>query len=316
MQAQAQDQAQQAQYDQIQQAIAQKQEAEMAAYNQAVAEYQAAQAAQVEQVRQQVTQQVVQTQIEQARQQIMQQMVQAQIEAQITAYISQVQMDTAQQALLKQAVEEQLANQIAAQIQQGAQVQIQDQMVADAIVQSARQIHTHQNAGMPAMGAEDTITQQRDQQRELSYARAAQIRKAAAVQTGEVRVSGAKRPFIAPVVAQDIVDIAQVWKKLERNSKAWALLIDDRDKVMTVYEFIERFRKKGVKINKQPTHYAQMVDEMSIQNPQMLLNSFMDVLQLMAVMEYDFDAGVDKDLLARKMLGSDSYEANKKRLGK
>ena len=40
------------------------------------------------------------------------------------------------------------------------------------------------------------------------------------------------------------------------------------------------------------------------------------VLMFVAVMEYDFDNGVNKDLLAQKILGLQVYETNRKRFGR
>lgn len=111
----------------------------------------------------------------------------------------------------------------------------------------------------------------------------------------------------------DVVDIEDVWKKLDENGRAWNLLIDDQAKVMTVNEFIERYRKKKVRISKSPDHYAQMIDDMAMQNPKLLDNPFMGIIQMIAVMEYDFDFGGDRDEMARKLLGP-MYESNKQRV--
>ena len=111
----------------------------------------------------------------------------------------------------------------------------------------------------------------------------------------------------------DIVDIEDLWKKLDQNSQAWNLLIDDQAKVMTVNEFIERYRKRKIRISKSPEHYTKMIDDMAAQNPKLLENAFMGIIQILAVMEYDFDYGGDRDELARKLLGP-MYEGNKQRL--
>lgn len=113
---------------------------------------------------------------------------------------------------------------------------------------------------------------------------------------------------------QDVVDLADVWKKLDNKSTVWPLLMDDQAKVLTISEYISRFERQGVKIKLPPEHYAQMVDEVSGQNPQMLQRPFGEVLQVLAIVDYDFDNGMDKDLLARKVLGDDGFEKNKQRL--
>ena len=113
---------------------------------------------------------------------------------------------------------------------------------------------------------------------------------------------------------QETVDLADVWKKLDKRSTAWTLLVDNQAKVLTVSEYIERFQKQGVKINKDPMYYVGMLDQMVTQNPDMLKRPFWELLQMAAIMEYDFDNGMDKDLLAKHVLGQAGFEANKKRL--
>lgn len=120
-------------------------------------------------------------------------------------------------------------------------------------------------------------------------------------------------PQALPSDAQDTVDLSEVWKKLDKRSTVWTLLIDDQAKVLTVSEYIDRFHKEGVKINEPPLHYAQMIDQVVGQNPQLLNRPFGELLQMMAIVDYDFDNGMNKDDLARKVLGEEGYEANKKR---
>jgi len=113
--------------------------------------------------------------------------------------------------------------------------------------------------------------------------------------------------------AQDTVDLSEVWKKLDNKSTVWKLLMDDQAKVLTVAEYIDRYHQEGVKINEPPLHYAQMIDEMSKENPDMLNMPFGQLLQVLAIVDYDFDNGMDKDTLAKKVLGEAGFEANKKR---
>ena len=92
----------------------------------------------------------------------------------------------------------------------------------------------------------------------------------------------------------------------------WSLLMDDQAKVLTVSEYIDRFHQEGVKIVEPPLHYVQMIDQIVAQNPQMLQRPFGELLQISAIVDYDFDNGMDKDALAKKVLGEAGYEANKK----
>ena len=125
-------------------------------------------------------------------------------------------------------------------------------------------------------------------------------------------------PPSAPVAvgadAQELVDLSEVWKKLDKKATVWALLPDDQSKLLTVAEYISRFQKQGVKISAPPLHYAQAIDQMAQSNPQMLQRPFGELLQVMAIVEYDFDNGMDKDALAKQVLGDEGYESNKKRI--
>ncbi len=109
------------------------------------------------------------------------------------------------------------------------------------------------------------------------------------------------------------VDLSEVWKKLDTSSRVWTLLVEDQAKVLTVSEYLDRFRRQGVKINEPPEHYVQMIDQMSQTTPQMLERPFGDLLKILAIIDYDFDNGMDKDELARKVLGDAAYEQNKQR---
>lgn len=112
---------------------------------------------------------------------------------------------------------------------------------------------------------------------------------------------------------QDEQDLTEVWKKLDKKSTVWKLLIDDQAKTLTVSEYINRFGQEGVKISAPPSHYVQMIDQAVDQNPQMLDRPFGELLQILAIIDYDFDNGMDRDILARKVLGPAGYEANKQR---
>jgi hypothetical protein len=112
---------------------------------------------------------------------------------------------------------------------------------------------------------------------------------------------------------KDVVDLSEVWKKLDTKSTVWELLIDDQSKILTVSEYISRFQQEGVKISAPPAHYVEMIDQLTKQNPQMLDRPFGELIQMLAIIDYDFDNGMDRDVLARKVLGEQGYEVNKQR---
>ena len=110
-----------------------------------------------------------------------------------------------------------------------------------------------------------------------------------------------------------MVDLVEVWKKLDQKSTIWTALADEKAKLLTVSEYISRFQKEGVKIKQPPLHYVQMIDQLTTQNPQMLQRPFGDMLQVLAIIEYDFDNGMNKDDLAKKVLGEAGFAQNKQR---
>ena len=69
-------------------------------------------------------------------------------------------------------------------------------------------------------------------------------------------------------------------------------------------------------INQPPAHYVKLIDDMAAHNPDLLKQPFDAVLRFMAIMEYDYNNGMDQDQLARQVLGDTLYYQNKKRLGR
>jgi hypothetical protein len=116
---------------------------------------------------------------------------------------------------------------------------------------------------------------------------------------------------------KDVVSVNELWKSLDTSSQAWSLLIDKKAKGVTVSHYMDELAKEGGKIHQDPLHYAQIIDDMSSQSPDMLKQPFKDLLRVAAIIEYDFDNGVDKDVLARKVFPDDrAFKSNKQRLGK
>ena len=306
----------QAQDQMIQQAIQQRQQEEIQAYQQAMAAQQAAQEA---------------AQIQAVQQMIMQQMVQAQIEAQIAVAVRQAQIQAAEQAAVKQAVEAEIARQLVQQAAVGQAIQVrqvQQEMIARAVAVQVQNRRVRQISDERDITIAKAVMQARKEQLNQAYAGAAVQQAAgqvAAYQQAQAMRGAAVaqqagalgRPYeqVSSNEVKDVVDITEVWQRLDKDSRAWALLIDNQAKALTVEEFIDRFRKEGAKIQKSPAQYALAIDQMASQNPQMLTQPFKDLVRLTAVMEYDFDNGMDRDALAKKVLGDKFYQDNKKRLG-
>ena len=286
---QAMQHAQMQQEQAMQEAMVQQyQAAQQQAQAQQIAQYQAAQQQAVAQYQQQQMQAQVQQMLLQARQQQMQQVGQAVTQAQQQAMIAGIRAQQQQQIDYSNA---QQAAMVASYVKQYQQVMMEE-AIKQKMTLDAAQMAQYQQAIQ-------------------AHAEAAAIQAMQTKNQAQTFAVGAA-PLGFETVA-DEVDISDVWKKLDVDSRAWSLLIDNQAKVATVADFIDRFAKIGVKITKSPMEYVQIIDQMALQNPSLLKNPFKDLLQLAAIMEYDFDNGTDKDLLARKFLGSQLYEANKKR---
>lgn len=113
-----------------------------------------------------------------------------------------------------------------------------------------------------------------------------------------------------------VVDIYDIWDELTQSSQVWLEMMDQSPKEATIKKYIDFFKQQNVVVRKSPGYYVDLVDQMSRQNPEMLDRPFEDVFRLLTIMEYDFDNGVDSDVLARQVLGSQLYEQNKQRLGR
>ncbi len=320
--------AQQAQVEAYKQA---QEQAQMQAYQEAVAQ------------RQSQEMQAYQQQL------IMQQVVQEQINQEIQAYVQAQRIQAAQQEMVRGIVMQELAKQMAQaqaqQVQQAMVVSAVSRAVEQAALQRAdverqavvEQVHAramgvqaavvsqeiaHRQQVMAAKAVIDVaenqkMTAMRNQIALEGAATQKQYEVAVAKQLGQQAMAGVDKPF-EQVMSDDVkelVDISDVWKSLDKKAAAWVLLIDNQAKVLTVTEYMERFRKEGAKISQEPMHYVQVINDMVTQNPPMLQMPFKELLQIAAIIDYDFDNGGSRDELARKILGP-GYEANKRRLGR
>lgn len=136
--------------------------------------------------------------------------------------------------------------------------------------------------------------------------------------------SGDLRNFIYPdtnflssndPVASEEVNMEQIWKELEISSEVWMYIMDPKPKEITIQRYIDWYAKQGIKIKRPASFYVSAIDSMASQNEALLKNSFKDVFMIVAVLEYDFDNGQDRDALARQILGEPLYSQNRKRLG-
>lgn len=216
---------------------------------------------------------------------------------QTAAYQSQVAQRQAQ------VIQQQRALQMRAiaQRQQAMQGQVQQQMVRQ-----------QQAAYQQAM-----LNQQIQSQQQLRQLQSQQIQQQQHVSGQTYNSSAPFVPAAQPVYetyVEEVVDMATIWKDMEVSAEAWPLIIDMDAKEVIVAKFMEDFRQQGITMKKTPLHYVQLIDAMSFDNPEMLKNPFDKLLQIVAIIEYDFGNGANPDALVKQVLGEKGYQANKERL--
>ncbi|MBF0385993.1 MAG: hypothetical protein HQL27_09000 [Candidatus Omnitrophica bacterium] len=111
------------------------------------------------------------------------------------------------------------------------------------------------------------------------------------------------------------IGLRDLWKELETTSLIWKDIADEGAKLKTVEMYISWYAQQGVKMRKPPEEYVFLIDDIAENNSPMLNGSFRDLLKMVAIIEYDFDNGMDKDSLARQVLGEREYQKNRQRLG-
>lgn len=101
--------------------------------------------------------------------------------------------------------------------------------------------------------------------------------------------------------------------KLVVNMQAWNQL-NQSDKARAVRAIVSLYKiRENVAILNPPSFYAAKIDENLASDPSMAGLSLPSMVKVVAVMEYDFYNGQDKDQLAKEILGERLYEENKRR---
>ena len=118
---------------------------------------------------------------------------------------------------------------------------------------------------------------------------------------------------VAAMIAASFV-FAEPVKQVTGNDY---LALSKQKRVEAVTGLIRDAKAGGVKIKQTPVSYCRRLDAFYAKQPNMRKESFATVLKTLIVMEYDCDqGGVDKDQLARQILGDKAYQQNKARLGR
>ena len=101
---------------------------------------------------------------------------------------------------------------------------------------------------------------------------------------------------------------------LGKDLSVWETL-SWRDKVLAVEEVMATFRERdNTGILKSAPFYIRKLDEAFAANPKTGRASLEGMIRVLATVEYDFYNGQDADRLARGLLDSHSFKANKARL--
>ncbi len=268
---------------------------------------------------------VVRAAQEQAAQQFMAQQMAQEIAAyqiasvrrdQVLAQQTALQIKVVQDRQLQQAfqaiqAQQYVQNVQASQAQQYAQNAAVAQMMA---VEQQKSLAEYQQALL----AKDLVDHAAYEQIQQAYAvkTAQDAQQVAAFQAASILNRDKLYENVPSSYVKDVVSVSDLWASLDKSSKAWPLLIDKKAKAVTISHYMQKLAGEGGKIQKDPMHYAQMIDDMSKQNPSMLLQPLMDLVRIMAIIEYDFDNGLDKNALAHQIFTDEkSFQANKKRLG-
>lgn len=178
-------------------------------------------------------------------------------------------------------------------------------------VRAGGMVERRKQAQRAIMEKQQYILQQRAM---MQQQRARQMAEQQAQQTQQAQVRMHLRE--EPVAVEEVVNLAQMMEALDTSSQPWRLIIDQEAKEAIIMQYIRRFRRRGVVISKPPAFYAGMIDAMSLDTPEMLRQPFERVLQTLAIIDYDFDNGQDKDAMAFQVLGSrEAVVQNRARLG-
>lgn len=164
---------------------------------------------------------------------------------------------------------------------------------------------------------QSTVSQQAQSQMQQQLKSAAQ-QKAQSIANQQAQVlSSQGRPNAsapAAAIASEHVPVETIWQKLDHSSELWRQVVKPADKNKIVIHYVNAYRNQGISITREPSRYSALIDDMVQSNPSLLSNPFPDVLRVVAIMEYDYNNGQDRDMLARQVLGEKGYIANKTRL--
>ncbi|MCA9400010.1 MAG: hypothetical protein KC713_00155 [Candidatus Omnitrophica bacterium] len=254
--------------------------------------------------------QAVEQQVQQQQQAVYEQMQQRQQQMQQYAYKQAVQKKIAEQQAVYQRALQQKAYEQAYQQKLKLQALQQQQAYQRVIQQKSAQQKAYLQIAQQRLAKQQAQASQFREQ-------VVDYNKTQALSSQYIpKKEDIQRTQKAYVEPDEVITMDHLWRRLDHSSEVWNEMIDSQPKELTVARQIEIYRQEGVTIRKQPSHYVQLIDDMSRQNPDILSNPFRDVVKFMAIIEYDFDNGMDRDLLVRRLLGEQGYQSNRRRLGR
>lgn len=108
-------------------------------------------------------------------------------------------------------------------------------------------------------------------------------------------------------------DFGNMMNQLSANLSIWNT-IDKKSKSQAVDAVIQLYKnRENSAILKPADFYVQKIDEALGANPAMMNSNLINIVRIMAVMEYDFYNGKNKDDLAKEVLGERMAQAIKMR---
>ena len=116
--------------------------------------------------------------------------------------------------------------------------------------------------------------------------------------------AGSNVPALPIEKMTGLLNKMETWNELSPLEKEGA--------IKTIFDLFRN--RENSAITKSAKFYADRVDAALTENPTFLNASLPSLVKILAVMEYDFYNGQNKETLAQQVLGDKLYESNRKRL--
>lgn len=111
----------------------------------------------------------------------------------------------------------------------------------------------------------------------------------------------------ASSAAVDPARVGAILNALSQNMAPW-LQISDQEKILAVAAVIEMFKSQGNAVISNPVpYYVQRINQTLAQNEATRKMPIDRLVMILAVMDFDFDNGQDKDEMAKQILGEKMY---------